>query len=76
MVVSRSQFIPWLFDIAPTYFATRSFDNAGNWEEESDGDGDVSIYYTAPARPGSWPDGHTGKEGGGGACFIETAASK
>jgi hypothetical protein len=71
MVVSRSQFIPWLFDIAPTYFATRSVDRAGNWEEEPDGDGDTWIYYTAPAGPGSWPDGHSGLEGGGGGCFID-----
>jgi hypothetical protein len=76
MVVSSSQFIPWLFNIAPTYFATRSVDKADNWEEEPWGDGDTSIYYTAPAGPGSWPNGYTGLEGGGGGgrCFISAAA--
>lgn len=55
------------------YFATRSVDKAGNWEDEPDGDGDTSVYYTAPSgSPGSWPNGYTGKEGGGGGCFIDT----
>ena len=40
------------------------------------GDGDTSIYNTAPVGPGSWPDGHSGLEGGGGGCFIDAAASK
>jgi hypothetical protein len=57
------------------YFATRTVDMAGNWEQMPSGDGDTWIYYTAPAGPGSWPDGHTGLEGGGGGCFIATAAS-
>jgi hypothetical protein len=76
MVVSRSQFIPWLFDIAPTYFATRSVHKASNWENQPSGDGDTSIYCTAPSgSPGTWPDGYFGKEGGGGGCFIATAAT-
>ena len=54
------------------FFATKSFDVAGN--EEPDLDPIVSFEYTAPARPGSWPNGHSGAEGGGG-CFIATAAS-
>ena len=57
------------------YFATRSVDKAGNWEEEPDSDGDTWVYYTAPVGAGNWPDGHLGKEGGGGGCFIATVAS-
>jgi hypothetical protein len=57
------------------YFATRSVEKAGNWEEGPHGDGDTWIYYTAPAGPGTWPDGHSGLEGGGGGCFIATATS-
>jgi hypothetical protein len=77
MVVSSSQFIPWLFNIAPTYFATQSLDKAGNWEQMPSGDGDTSIYCTAPAGAGSWPNGYSGVEasGGGGGCFMDTAAS-
>jgi len=58
------------------YFATRSVDRARNWEQLPSGDGDTSIYYTAPpGSPGSFPDGHTGIEASGGGCFIATAAS-
>ena len=60
------------------YFAIRAKDNAGNWEIGPSGNGDTSIYYTAPSgSPGSWPDGYSGKEGGGGGgCFIATAATE
>ena len=58
------------------YFATRSVDRAGNWEQLPSGDGDTSIYYTAPSgSPGSCPDGYTGAEASGGGCFIATASS-
>jgi hypothetical protein len=58
------------------YFATRSIDKAGNWEEVPEGDGDTWIYFTASSgSPGTWPNGYSGLEGGGGGCFIATAAS-
>jgi len=50
------------------FFATRSVDRAGNWEAGPNGDGDTSTQYIAPITI-------TGKEGGGGGCFIDTAAS-
>ena len=53
------------------FFATRSVDRADNWEDEPNGDGDRSFNYIAPTNPNN----PTGKEGGGGGCFIITAAS-
>jgi len=50
------------------FFATRSVDRAGNWEAGPNGDGDTSTQYIAPSG------GISGKEGGGGGCFITTAA--
>jgi len=50
------------------FFATRSVDRAGNWEAGPNGDGDTSTQYIALSGA------ITGKEGGGGGCFIETAA--
>ena len=49
------------------FFATRSVDRAGNWEAGPNSDGDTSTQYIAPITI-------TGKEGGGGGCFIDTAA--
>jgi hypothetical protein len=58
-----------------TCLSTRSVARAGNWETEPSGSGDTSIYYTAPSgSPGTFPDGYSGIEKGGG-CFITTAAS-
>ena len=51
------------------YFATRSVDKAGNWEAQPTGDGDTSINYIA-----SLNSDPTGKDGGGGGCFVTTAA--
>jgi hypothetical protein len=50
------------------YFATRSVDKAGNWEDEPNGDGDISIQYPVPSG------GMAGVNAGGG-CFISTAAA-
>ena len=50
------------------YFATRSEDNAGN--EETDLDPVIAFNYTAPINTGP-----SGKEGGGGGCFVTTAAA-
>jgi hypothetical protein len=47
------------------YFATRSVDKAGNWQSEPNGDGDISTQFIAPVTD------PTGKEGGGGGCFID-----
>jgi len=58
------------------YFATRSVDKAGNWQDVPIADGDISIYYTAPIDPpGTWPDASADIEGTGGGCFIATAKS-
>jgi len=70
MVVSRTQFLPLLLNTVPTYLATQSLDKAGNWEQVPDGDGDTWIYCTAPTVLGSWLDGYSDKEGGGGGLFY------
>jgi hypothetical protein len=66
---------PFVVEDGTYYFATQSFDKAPNWETGSAGNGDTSIYHTAPSdSPGTWPEDHSGKEGGGGGCFISAAA--
>jgi len=43
---------------------------------------EIQVYHFSAAQagipsssPGAWPDGYSGKEGGGGGCFIDTATS-
>ena len=52
------------------FFATRSVDKAGDWENPPSGNGDTSINYIASTNTNN----PTGKESASAGCFIDTAA--